>query len=86
MTGTVTPRPSTRRTCVRAPKIPSSRSVILNVFKKFTLGIEEAPRLLEMVFRHGYTAAKLFPGYQGVAQHMKELSLFRSLYSKPFSA
>jgi hypothetical protein len=49
------------------------------IFKRFTLPILESPRLLEMVFRHGYTGARLFPGYQGVAQHMRELSILRSL-------
>jgi hypothetical protein len=49
------------------------------VFIEFTLPVTQAVRLLEICFKHGYTAAKLFPGYQGVAQHLQELAMLRRL-------
>jgi FRG domain len=53
--------------------------ITIPAFHKFTLPITEAPRLLEICFAHGYTAAKLFPGYKGAAQHIQELAMLRQV-------
>ncbi len=40
---------------------------------KLTLSIEEAPRLLWLLDRHGVTAASLFPGFGGVTRSLLEM-------------
>jgi hypothetical protein len=45
---------------------------------KFTLLINEAPRLLRLVAEEGTSAANLFPGFDGVRRAMKERMLWDS--------
>jgi hypothetical protein len=46
---------------------------------KFTLPVEEAPRLLRMVAEEGTSAANLFPGFDGIRKAMEE----RMYWDKP---
>jgi hypothetical protein len=44
---------------------------------KFTLPIAETPNLLRLLGRQGYSAARLFPGYDGVVRELRERRLTR---------
>jgi hypothetical protein len=46
----------------------------LSLFYKVTLPLAEAPALLHLLLRTGVTAARLFPGYEGAAEAVREWS------------
>jgi len=46
----------------------------LSLFYKVTLPLAEAPTLLHLLLRTGVTAARLFPGYEGAAEAVREWS------------
>lgn len=48
-------------------------ALALPVFRKFTLPIEEAGRLLRLLGLYGVSAATVFPGYQGVVDSLHEM-------------
>lgn len=48
------------------------------VLFRVTLPIKESPRLLQLLHSEGIDAAALFPGFDGVAQAVKETELWRS--------
>ena len=48
------------------------------LFLRFTLPAREAPRLMQLLDREGITTARLFPGYQGVAEAIDDRSLYGS--------
>jgi hypothetical protein len=49
------------------------------VFYRITLPQSEAASILEFLFRRGYNAAKLFPGYGGVSKAVQERRLLSNL-------
>ena len=49
------------------------------LFKRLTLPACEARRLMRLLQREGITAARLFPGYQGVADAIDERSMYGDL-------
>ena len=46
----------------------------LSLFYKVTLPLAEAPSLLHLLLRTGVTATRLFPGYEGAAEAVREWS------------
>ena len=46
------------------------------MFVRFTLPLTEARGVLQELAKEGVTAAKLFPGYQGVVEAMYEESIW----------
>lgn len=59
----------------RSPEIDTP----LTVLHKFTLPLTEANELLRLLAVEGVDAASVFPGYQGVAQSLREMRLWPSL-------
>lgn len=51
------------------------QSVTGTLLYRFTLPVLDSIDLLYLVFKHGYTSAMLFPGFGGVASHMRDLQL-----------
>jgi hypothetical protein len=43
----------------------------------FTLPVEESPRLLRLLAKEGFNHSRLFPGYDGVVESMKEALYYR---------
>lgn len=48
----------------------------LTLLYKFEIPVSESIPMFEYIMKLGYTAAKLFPGYDGVARSMKEEAIF----------
>ena len=46
---------------------------------KTTLPVSEAPALLKQLYALGYDAGRIFPGFQGAAQSVEDLTLFANV-------
>lgn len=55
---------------------------IESLFYKFVIPQKEVPNMMEYLYKLGYDAAKIFPGYYGVAKKILEQNKLYTVYNK----